>query len=229
MSKHFTINPKVDFVLERFIDAPKHLVFRAPPNILVFFSMKGLLRAAAVVLALTAPDTVAQSRRPPSSGPGRSPKPAATSATEHTADTSATVEIYGFAMGDAIYDFNQNNPNWFDVNRPTKLPAFKNEFGANGHAWISARQSQFGVKATVPVPKGPAIKVQFEYDLFGVGEDEGQFTIHPRYIVGQWGQFGAGHNVGSIRVLEKCGFSLEREEGFELAGTDVAGLVLVLR
>ena len=37
------------------------------------------------------------------------------------------------------------------------------------------------------------------------------------------------HNVGSIRVLEKCGFSLEREESVEVAGKDVAELVLVLR
>ena len=29
MSKHFTINPKLDVVLERFIDAPKHLVWEA--------------------------------------------------------------------------------------------------------------------------------------------------------------------------------------------------------
>ncbi|HEX3126565.1 MAG TPA: GNAT family N-acetyltransferase [Thermoanaerobaculia bacterium] len=39
----------------------------------------------------------------------------------------------------------------------------------------------------------------------------------------------AKHNVGSIRVLEKCGFSLEREESIEVAGKDVAELVLVLR
>jgi len=29
MSKHFAINPKLDFVLERFIDAPRHLVWEA--------------------------------------------------------------------------------------------------------------------------------------------------------------------------------------------------------
>jgi uncharacterized protein YndB with AHSA1/START domain len=29
MNKHFAINPKVDFVLERFIDAPKHIVWEA--------------------------------------------------------------------------------------------------------------------------------------------------------------------------------------------------------
>ncbi len=39
----------------------------------------------------------------------------------------------------------------------------------------------------------------------------------------------AKHNVGSIRVLEKCGFSLEREESAELTGQDVAEVVLVLR
>ena len=37
------------------------------------------------------------------------------------------------------------------------------------------------------------------------------------------------HNVGSIRVLEKCGFSLEREDGVEVVGKDVAELVFVLR
>ena len=39
----------------------------------------------------------------------------------------------------------------------------------------------------------------------------------------------AKHNVGSIRVLEKCGFSLEREESVEAVGEDVAELVFVLR
>ena len=39
----------------------------------------------------------------------------------------------------------------------------------------------------------------------------------------------AKHNVRSIRVLEKCGFSLEPEESIEVAGKDVAELVLVLR
>jgi RimJ/RimL family protein N-acetyltransferase len=39
----------------------------------------------------------------------------------------------------------------------------------------------------------------------------------------------ARHNLGSIRVLEKCGFSREREESIELDGNDVAELVFVLR
>jgi RimJ/RimL family protein N-acetyltransferase len=37
------------------------------------------------------------------------------------------------------------------------------------------------------------------------------------------------HNIGSIRVLEKCGFSHEREEIVEDGGSDVAEHVFVLR
>ena len=39
----------------------------------------------------------------------------------------------------------------------------------------------------------------------------------------------ARHNVGSIRVLEKCGFDFESEEGADVAGGNVAELVFVLR
>ena len=38
----------------------------------------------------------------------------------------------------------------------------------------------------------------------------------------------AKHNVASIRVLEKCGFCVEREEKVEDAGKDVTELVFVL-
>ena len=39
----------------------------------------------------------------------------------------------------------------------------------------------------------------------------------------------ARHKAGSIRVLEMCGFGIEREENVESAGKDIAELVLVLR
>ena len=38
----------------------------------------------------------------------------------------------------------------------------------------------------------------------------------------------ARHNLASIRVLEKCGFRLEREEGGEVRGEESADVVLVL-
>ncbi len=39
-----------------------------------------------------------------------------------TADPKGTLEIYGFGQADAIVDFKQNNPSWYDVNRPSRLP-----------------------------------------------------------------------------------------------------------
>src|ERR1700710_2180033 len=35
-------------------------------------------------------------------------------------DTASTLELSGFMQADAIYDFEQNNPDWFDVNRPSR-------------------------------------------------------------------------------------------------------------
>src|SRR5438067_434288 len=37
-----------------------------------------------------------------------------------------SLELYGFIMMDAGHNYNQIDPNWFDVMRPTKLPAYQN-------------------------------------------------------------------------------------------------------
>lgn len=42
--------------------------------------------------------------------------------------SESTMDIYGYVMTDAGYNFGTIDPNWFDVVRPTKLPAFANEF-----------------------------------------------------------------------------------------------------
>ena len=39
------------------------------------------------------------------------------------------LEIYGFGQADAISDIKQNNPSWYDVNRPSKLASVPDEFG----------------------------------------------------------------------------------------------------
>jgi hypothetical protein len=105
--------------------------------------------------------------------------------------TQPEVTIYGFGQADAIYDFEQNNPAWYDVNRPSKLPAFFHEFGEDHHFYLSPRQSRFGAKATIPTSDGD-VKVVFEFDMFGVGVDAGQTTIRLRHAYGQWKQIGAG-------------------------------------
>jgi hypothetical protein len=102
-----------------------------------------------------------------------------------------TMQIYGAAQLDMGYDAGANNPQWFDVVRPTKLPAFKDEFGKDGNFYSGVRQSRFGVKTSTPTRFGN-LKTIFEFELFGVGVDAGQTTFRLRHAWGEIGQFGAG-------------------------------------
>jgi hypothetical protein len=108
-----------------------------------------------------------------------------------------TLEIYGFAMADAIFDFKVNNPDWYDVNRPSKLPSFPGEFGNDGHFYLSPRQSKFGVKATLPTSNGD-VKVVFDFDMFGVGRNVGTTMFRLQNAYGQWKQVGAGQTYSQF-------------------------------
>jgi len=46
--------------------------------------------------------------------------------------SESTFDLYGFVMTDTGYDFGQINPQWFDVERPTQLPSYANQYGGNG-------------------------------------------------------------------------------------------------
>src|SRR5262249_36736579 len=72
-----------------------------------------------------------------------------------------TLEIYGHVMLDAGYNFGESDPDWFDVVRPTKLPAFKDQF-PKGTVFFSVRQSRFGVKTSTPTELGQ-LKTIFEF------------------------------------------------------------------
>jgi DcaP outer membrane protein len=148
------------------------------------------LSVAALIVPLAPGNVVAQATPQASAPRAETAKPRSESPRGRQ-DTSATVEVYGFAQADMIYDFGQNNPDWFDVNRPSRLPAFEGQFGNDGRTQFSVRQSRFGVRGNIPTSRSP-VKVVFEFDLFGVGVDAGQTTIRPRHMYGQWGQFGAG-------------------------------------
>ena len=108
-----------------------------------------------------------------------------------TPEKRPSMDLYGFAMLDSGYDFGQNDPAWFDVMRPTKLPAFANQFGGDGHFYMGVRQSRFGVKTNFPTSLGE-VKTIFEFELFGTGVDAGQTTFRLRHAWGELGQFGAG-------------------------------------
>jgi len=102
-----------------------------------------------------------------------------------------TFEVYGFAQLDTGYEFKQQQPDWFDVVRPTKLPAFKDEFGPDGHTFFGVRQTRLGVRSSSPTKYGE-LKTQFEFELFGTGVDAGQTTFRLRHAYGELGHFGAG-------------------------------------
>src|SRR5688572_2589398 len=117
--------------------------------------------------------------------------PAVAQEAEPQPEKKVSMEIYGFAMMDAGYDFKQVHPDWFDTMRPTKLPSFKNEFGADGNTYFSVRQSRLGVKGFLPTKYGE-LKTIFEFEMFGTGVDAGQTTIRLRHAYGELGKWGAG-------------------------------------
>jgi len=107
-------------------------------------------------------------------------------------DSGTRLDIYGFAMLDMGYQTQQNDPAWFDVLRPTKLPSFEDEFGGDGETFAGVRQSRFGTKGFIPVKGGGEFTTIFEFELFGVGPDEGQTTFRLRHAYGEYKAFGAG-------------------------------------
>ena len=125
-----------------------------------------------------------------------------------SSDLKPTLDIYGFAQVDAIADFNQNNPDWYDVLRPSRLPAFPNQFGEDGRFYMSPRQSRFGVKGTLPTSDGD-VKGTFEFDMFGVGPDAGQTTIRLRHAWGELGQIGAGQTWSPFMDIDVFPNSIE--------------------
>jgi hypothetical protein len=65
--------------------------------------------------------------------------PGAPSKTEKPATQKSNIDLYGFIMLDTGYDFKTNNPDWFDVIRPTKLPSFNGEFAPDGEDYYANR------------------------------------------------------------------------------------------
>ncbi|ESU28241.1 hypothetical protein FLJC2902T_15880 [Flavobacterium limnosediminis JC2902] len=102
-----------------------------------------------------------------------------------------SMEIYGFIMMDAGYNFDQIHPDWYDVVRPTKLPTVENQYGTDGNTYFSVRQTRLGFKNYFDTPMGE-LKTQFEFEMFGTGVDAGQTTMRLRHAYAELGKFGVG-------------------------------------
>jgi hypothetical protein len=107
-------------------------------------------------------------------------------------NTKHTIEIYGQVMTDIGYHFNQANPLYFDVLRPTQLPSYRNEYGTDGNIFYSVRQSSLGFRSFYDTKHGP-LKATFAFDLFGVGPNVGQTTFHLLYAYVEWSRIGVGY------------------------------------
>jgi hypothetical protein len=106
-------------------------------------------------------------------------------------DNKSSMEVYGFAMLDIGHNFDSIAPNWSDTMRVTRLPSFEGEYGKDHSTFAGVRQSRLGVRTSTPTPLGD-LKTTFEFELFGVGVDEGQTTFRLRHAYGELGAFGAG-------------------------------------
>ncbi len=120
----------------------------------------------------------------------------------------SSVDFYGYVMLDSGNNFGSIDPNWYDVMRPTKLPAFKGEFGPNGNVFFGVRQTRFGVKSLTPTALGD-LKTIFEFEMFGTGVDAGQTTFRLRHAYGELGHFGAGQTWSAFMDIDVFPNSLE--------------------
>jgi hypothetical protein len=152
---------------------------------------------------VTAAGTSASPALPPAG------RPAATgNSSQDNTKGESTFEVYGFAMLDMGYQFNQNDPNWFDVVRPTRLPSFEDEFAPDGKTYFGVRQTRLGVKSSSPTRFGQ-LKTQFEFELFGTGVDAGQTTFRLRHAYGELGSFGAGQTWSPFMDIDVFPNSVE--------------------
>jgi len=121
---------------------------------------------------------------------------------------TTSLDLYGFAMLDMGYQSGQNDPDWFDVLRPTKLPAFENQYGEDGEFFASVRQSRLGVKTNTATDLGNLYTV-FEFELFGTGVDAGQTTFRLRHAYGELGKWGAGQTWSPFMDIDVFPNSVE--------------------
>lgn len=138
----------------------------------------------------------AERRAAPAAAPAvaAAPAPAPAEALPATDEEKPRIDIYGFVMLDAIYDFNQMDPNWKDALRVTKIPVNcpgDPGCGKDGEFVMGVRQSRFGIKGLIPTDLG-TLNTKLEFELFGVGKDEGKTTPRLRHAWAELGDWGAG-------------------------------------
>ena len=94
-----------------------------------------------------------------------------------------TMEIYGFGMVDAIADFNQTDPNWCTT--PSgRRSCRRRQPVRRRRPFLPERPSEPLRREAPTADVGRRGQRQFEFDMFGTGNDAGQTTIRPAARVG---------------------------------------------
>ncbi|MBO9666083.1 MAG: porin [Bdellovibrio sp.] len=113
----------------------------------------------------------------------------------------AELEVYGFAQLDYIQDFKRVDPLWEATLRPSKIPTQNDQYGSDGQAVLSPRQSRLGVQGSTPVSE-KELKTRLEVDMFGVGKDEGKVSLRLRHAYGEWGPVLAGQTWSNFMDVD---------------------------
>ena len=109
-----------------------------------------------------------------------------------------SVNVYGFAMADAIYDFKRVDPDWEDTLRVTTIPTQSGLYGNDGNFTFSVRQSRLGVEGNY----GDDVTFKLEGELFGVGSDQGQTTLRVRHAYGTYKNFLMGQTWSNFMDID---------------------------
>jgi DcaP outer membrane protein len=130
----------------------------------------------------------------------QAPAPAVASAPAAKASSSSklSVDVYGFAQADAIYDFKRVDPDWEDTLRVTTIPTQSGLYGNDGNFTFSVRQSRLGIKGNY----GDDVTFKLEGELFGVGSDQGQTTLRVRHAWATYKEFGMGQTWSNFMDID---------------------------
>jgi len=109
-----------------------------------------------------------------------------------------SVNVYGFAMADAIYDFKRVDPDWEDTLRVTTIPTQSGLYGNDGNFTFSVRQSRLGVQGNY----GDDVTFKLEGELYGVGSDQGQTTLRVRHAWATYKDFGMGQTWSNFMDID---------------------------
>ncbi len=145
----------------------------------------------------------------PTTAPPPAPAAEASVAPKEEPENPGELEVYGFVMLDSGYDFGKvGDPAWFDTVRPTKLPAFDDQFAKGGRTFAGVRQTRFGVRSKLDTDVGQ-INSKFEWELFGTGDDAGQTTIRLRHAVIDWKTLRVGQTWSPFMDIDVFPNSIE--------------------